>query len=144
MSLLNCKLWSLQRQHSRKQQNLSYLSYKERSSSLVLLKIPFYVGQHVPKTSIAIFFEKVSLSKYDLWPLQQRHSRKQQNLSYVSHKEKSTSLVLLKIPFYIRQAKIQNFYSKFFFSKGVVLKLWSLISPERELLKTTESGSFEP
>ena len=49
-----------------------------------------------------IFLENVSFSNCDLWSLQKPHSPKQQNLSNLSHQEKSTSLVLLKIPFYIR------------------------------------------
>ena len=36
-------LWSLQNQHSQKQQDLSYLSPKEKIFSLVQLKIPFYL-----------------------------------------------------------------------------------------------------
>ena len=48
------------------------------------------------------FVKTLSGSKCNLWPLKKWHSRKQQNLSYLSHEEKSTSLVVLKITLYIR------------------------------------------
>ena len=48
------------------------------------------------------FSKNLLCSICDLWSLQKQHSRKQQNLSYLSHNEKSTSLMLLKIPFYVR------------------------------------------
>ena len=87
----NCDLWSLQNRHSRKQQNLIYLSYKEKSTSLVLLKIPFYVRYTNTKNanSKVFFFEKVSFSNCDpSWSFQNQHAWKQQNMSYLSHKEK--------------------------------------------------------
>ena len=85
-------------------------------------------------------------SNCDLWSLQNRHSRKQQNLIYLSYKEKSTSLVLLKIPFYVRYTNTKNANSKvFFFWKGFLLELWSfLIFPKPACLKTTEYELFEP
>ena len=46
--------------------------------------------------------EKILFSNCDLWSLQTQHSWKQQNLSYLSHKEISLSLVQLDIPFYVR------------------------------------------
>ena len=48
------------------------------------------------------FFENVSFSNCDLRYLQKHHSQKEQNLSYLSHEEKRTSLILLKILFYVR------------------------------------------
>ena len=39
----NCDLWSLQKRHSQKQQNLSYLSLEEKRLSLGRLKKPFYI-----------------------------------------------------------------------------------------------------
>ena len=45
---------------------------------------------------------KVLISNYDLSSLKNWHSQKQQNLSYLSPKEKSFSLFCLKIPFYVR------------------------------------------
>ena len=84
-------------------------------------------------------------SNCDLWSLQNRHSRKQQSLIYLSHEEKSTSLVLLKIPFYVRYTNTKNANSKgFFFWKGFLLELWSLIFPKPACLKTTEYELFEP
>ena len=61
-------------------------------------KYLFTWGRHIPKTSI---FEKVSLLNCDLWSVPKMHSQKQQNLGYFSQKEKNTSLMLLKIPFYV-------------------------------------------
>ena len=50
-----------------------------------------------------IFFEKkLPFSNCDIWYLHKQNSQKQQILSYLSHKEKSTSMMLLKIPSYIR------------------------------------------
>ena len=124
-------------------QNLGYLSPKEKSTSLVLLKIPFYVSRQISKTSIPIFFWKGVTLK--LWSsLQNQHSRKQQNLRDLSPKEKTTSLVLLKIYFYVRQEHIQNFQNRKNYGKGVVLKLYSLISLKPTFVKTADSELFEP
>ena len=80
VSLLNCDLWSLRNQHSRKQQNLSYLSPKEKSFHWCCWKNLSTLGRLITKTSTAeINFEEVSLLYFDLWFLQNRHSRKQQN-----------------------------------------------------------------
>ena len=54
------------------------------------------------KFMIKNFFKNLLCSNCDLWCLQKRHSWKQQNLSYLSHKEKSTSMMLLKTRFYVR------------------------------------------
>ena len=65
-------------------------------------KYLFTWGRHIPETSIAKYiFEKVSLLNCNLWSVPKMHSQKQKNLGYFSQKEKSTSLVLLKIPFYV-------------------------------------------
>ena len=59
-------------------------------------------GRHISKSSMAKYlFEKASLLNSDLCSVSKRHSGKQQNLGYFSHKEKSTSLLLLKIHFYV-------------------------------------------
>ena len=109
--LSNCNLWTLGNRHFRKQKNLRYLGPK-KSTSLELLKIPFYV-RHIPKTYISEkILEKLLFWNYDLWALWNWHSWKQQNLSYLSPKEKSTSLVLLKIPFYVRETNTWNFHWK--------------------------------
>ena len=84
------------------------------------------------------------LSNYDLWSLQNQHSWKQQNLRDLSPKEKTTSLVLLKIYFYVRQEHMQNFQNRKNYGKGVVLKLYSLISLKPALVKTANSELFEP
>ena len=54
----NCDLWSLQNQHSRKHQNLSYLSHKEKALQWCSWKYFFTWGRHIPKTSIAKTFLK--------------------------------------------------------------------------------------
>ena len=95
----NCDLWSLQNQHSRKHQNLSYLSHKEKALQWCSWKYFFTWGRHIPKTSIAEnIFERVSFSNCDPESLENHRSRKQQNLSYISPNEKSISPLLLKIP----------------------------------------------
>ena len=59
----------------------------------------FYVGRHILKSSIAEnIFEKVLLLNCNLLAIQNRHSRKQQDLSYLNPKEKNISLVPLRIP----------------------------------------------
>ena len=141
--VLICKLWPLWSQQKKNKQNLGYLSPKEKSTSLVLLKIPFYVSRQISKTSIPIFFWKGVTLK--LWSsLQNQHSRKQQNLRDLSPKEETTSLVLLKIYFYVRQEHIQNFQNRKNYGKGVVLKLYSLISLKPTFVKTADSELFEP
>ena len=64
---------------------------------------------------MANFFKKLLCSKCDIWSLQNHHSGKQQNLSYLSHKEKRFSLVLLRIPFYARWTQTRNFHRSFGF-----------------------------
>ena len=54
---------------------------------------PFYVN-YISKKKFMV--KNLLCSKCDIWSLQNQHSGKQQNLSYLNHKEKNTSLVLLK------------------------------------------------
>ena len=107
-------------------------------------KYPFTWGRHIGKTSIAgNILEKVSLLNNDLCSLSNRHSRKQQNLGYLSLKEKTISVVPLKIPFHVRQTHAWNFHRRKNSWKCVVVKLWSLISSKPVFPKTTESELLE-
>ena len=77
MSLLNCDLCSLQNRHSRKQQNLSYLSPKEKCILLVQLKISFYVlfyvsfdisqGEYSNSEKIWVFWGLTKDNNFCIW-----------------------------------------------------------------------------
>ena len=101
--LSNCDLWSLQKRHSQKQNNQRYLSQNQKSTFTGAPENTFSrkVDTHL-KLERQFFFENVSFSNCDLRYLQKHHSQKEQNLSYLSHEEKRTSLILLKILFYVR------------------------------------------
>ena len=80
-------------------------------------KYHFTKGRHKLKIPIEIFFEKVSFSNCHLWLLQNSNPQKQEILSYLSHKDKSTSLVLFKKPFYLRYTQSRNLHRSFFLKK---------------------------
>ena len=56
----------------------------------------------VLKVMVKKLLQKSIVLKVCLSSFQNQHSGKQQNLSYLSHKEKSNSLMFQKIPFHVR------------------------------------------
>ena len=108
-------------------------------------KYLFTWGKQIPKTYIVEkIYEKVSLSNCDLWSCQNWHCIKQQNPSYLSHIEKSTSLLLLKIPFLHKIDTCLKLTWQKNSWKGVAFNVWFLISPKSASPNTTESELFEP
>ena len=99
--MLNCNLLALQNRHSRKQQDVRYLNPKGKIIFLVPLRIP--LKEYLLTSKAENIFEKVSVLICDLRSLQNWHSRKQQDLSYLSPKEKDILVVPLNIPFKTRK-----------------------------------------
>ena len=144
MLSLKCDLWSLQNGHYRKQQNLSFWVLKKKSFHWCHWKDVFTLGRHICKISIAEqIFGEVSLLSPGLWSLQNRHTRKQQNLSYCSPTEKLFPWCHWKYLFTEGRNVPKISIAENFFWKGVVIKLLFLISPKLAFPKTTESGLFE-
>ena len=103
----NCDLWPLQKYILENSRIWVIWALKTKALHWCSWKYLFTYGRHIPKTSKAEKnLQKVSFSNFDLWSICNQHSWKQQNLSYLSPKETITSLVLLNLPYYVRETNI--------------------------------------